>query len=826
VVDNNGTIDVLWIDKFDGYKFVMSADGGATWTAPVTVKYPFSVKALPPVILADTKGFIHIFWLSDKNDLSYAQTLANGVGTPSLWRVRRLASSVYDFDIHLDVEGVLHLGYVTNPAPNPGIAGVFYQHSSDGGSSWSAPTQLYESSYFRSLTPDQARIRISTSDNPDGKNVYVVWDDQPQKRIFMATSADSGITWNPAQELITPQANLGFKTPYHANVNVSQNKLLVTWQVGDPGTRCTPYSWMSTDGGKTWHTPIRILADATGCPESSDFISVDPAYPIILFTIQGTISLSAWNGSQWSSPEVQTGPASITDPATFDPVILGNERTAIYKNQFYVVGSGQGLNGDVWFIARQLDAISNLFPLSSAWSNDTNLAVVTQTITSLSSITDDAGNIHAFWVQSSGTTLEPTEPKIVYARWNGTEWTNPVSILTDLSSLPLNLSLQVDNKNHRLLLSWVSQSTGDLFFTWANSERSNIPQEWVAPVSLASPSPLTSSPAILVDASSRIVIAYAITLNEERGIYIIQSTDLGDTWSAPVRVFDAVSANWQMVDQPQLAVTEDGKLHILFTKYTLSGGKRPLGTFYSRSSDGGTSWTEPEAVSEQSVQWSDMVAFKETLHRFWQEKNRSVVTTYHQVSADGGTTWEPPLTLPNNAGAISNPSVSLDWTGKLHLLQMAQTDTGNLQELEWNTKNWQLSTTQKLDIPKQDSQIVLTSGITSQGNLYTIFEFEDASDISSKTNVFGLSRSLEESTEFQPFLSSISIPSASSLSTPTSSLQDTPTVPASLVNLQTNQSSLKKNIVGLLLVFVIVFLLFIITITNGRKDTSKAKQTK
>jgi hypothetical protein len=221
-----------------------------------------------------------------------------------------------------------------------------------------------------------------------------------------------------------------------------------------------------------------------------------------------------------------------------------------------------------------------------------------------------------------------------------------------------------------------------------------------------------------------------------------------------------------------------------------------------------------------------MVAFKETLHRFWQEKNRSVVTTYHQVSADGGTTWEPPLTLPNNAGAISNPSVSLDWTGKLHLLQMAQTDTGNLQELEWNTKNWQLSTTQKLDIPKQDSQIVLTSGITSQGNLYTIFEFEDASDISSKTNVFGLSRSLEESTEFQPFLSSISIPSASSLSTPTSSLQDTPTVPASLVNLQTNQSSLKKNIVGLLLVFVIVFLLFIITITNGRKDTSKAKQTK
>jgi hypothetical protein len=66
VVDNNGVLHVLWIDKFEGYKYVESP-GGLTRSSPVTMNYPFSIKqAAPPVFLTDTNGVIHILWLDDK----------------------------------------------------------------------------------------------------------------------------------------------------------------------------------------------------------------------------------------------------------------------------------------------------------------------------------------------------------------------------------------------------------------------------------------------------------------------------------------------------------------------------------------------------------------------------------------------------------------------------------------------------------------------------------------------------------------------------------------------------------------------------------------
>jgi hypothetical protein len=159
---------------------------------------------------------------------------------------------------------------------------------------------------------------------------------------------------------------------------------------------------------------------------------------------------------------------------------------------------------------------------------------------------------------------------------------------------------------------------------------------------------------MLVDASDRILIAYAITLNEQRGVYVIQSSDLGSTWSSPVRAFDATAVNWEMVDQPKLAVTEDGRLHILFTQYTLLGGQKAVGLYYSQSTDGGLTWTSPQMVNQNPVEWSEIESFQQTLHRFWQEKDQSVTSTYHQISSDGGMTWSQSAALPSDLNVLSD----------------------------------------------------------------------------------------------------------------------------------------------------------------------------
>jgi hypothetical protein len=72
-------------------------------------------------------------------------------------------------------------------------------------------------------------------------------------------------------------------------------------------------------------------------------------------------------------------------------------------------------------------------------------------------------------------------------------------------------------------------------------------------------------------------VSYAVPLNEGRGIYLTWSSDRGDSWSSPVRVFDAETAGWETVDQPRLAFDEDGALHTVFTRYSLPGGRGPLG---------------------------------------------------------------------------------------------------------------------------------------------------------------------------------------------------------------------------------------------------------
>ena len=85
---------------------------------------------------------------------------------------------------------------------------------------------------------------------------------------------------------------------------------------------------------------------------------------------------------------------------------------------------------------------------------------------------------------------------------------------------------------------------------------------------MPSPSKINSSPDLVVDGASRIVVAYAVSINEDRGIYVVQSTDNGDTWSLPRQVFDAVRAEWERVEQPKICLGTDGILHLSFVKGT------------------------------------------------------------------------------------------------------------------------------------------------------------------------------------------------------------------------------------------------------------------
>jgi hypothetical protein len=115
----------------------------------------------------------------------------------------------------------------------------------------------------------------------------------------------------------------------------------------------------------------------------------------------------------------------------------------------------------------------------------------------------------------------------------------------------------------------VDGTNGDILFSWANLDQASKPSAWEASKVLPSPSQLNSSPDIVVDAAGRIVIVYAVPLNENRGIYLAQSTDNGFTWSSYSQVFDGVASEWDIVDSPKITLSGDGNLHVLFTRQSI-----------------------------------------------------------------------------------------------------------------------------------------------------------------------------------------------------------------------------------------------------------------
>jgi hypothetical protein len=537
-----------------------------------------------------------------------------------------------------------------------------------------------------------------------------------------------------------------------------------------------------------------------------------------VLNIRGDLSLIAWDGTEWSDPETQNGLSVMSDPKTYDPILLQCQQVSYYGSTLFVVGCDQGGSEDVWFSSRPLDPVETLFPAPSDWGILKAVDTVPRQISFLSSVADQENNIHSIWVQSGSVETAQGEPEIQYVRLNSDGPSKPSSIFQDWPGLPVDLSVAIDNQQ-RLMLSWVDELSGDILFSWANSDRAGIPSEWTTPVVLTSPASLNGSPDILIDASNRIVIAYAVTLNEARGIYFVHSSDQGKTWSLPIRVFDAVSANWDAVDEPKLALTSDGHLHVLFTRFSVLGGRKSEGLYYSRSTNGGTTWSVPEAISEQNVLWSEIIGDdQQRAHRLWQVKDRSATIVYHQVSRDNGVTWDAPVKLSSMDGMVSVPALIMTGSGELHLLQLFTRDVPFLQEWDWAGERWRTLKARGLNVRDQSIPVSINAAITTEGVLSTLLLF-DRNDLldGHSSQLLNVDRKLAILGKAQ-FNSTVVMIAPEVISDPMNSidLQPTATRAPSLADLGSPPSS-NKNTIGFVLVLVVITALVIFSLPGRRK---------
>lgn len=689
VIDVNGVIHVLWQDEIFGTLYTRYQD--QQWSEPVAVSLPFGVTT--PFLIANPTGLIHAFWINELNQLNHSfvspENFANG---GSWFGIIQLAESAADFDVAFDNQGRMHVTYLRTMDTPDFPAGVYYRVSEDNGLNWTLASNIYTSPYYRSIAEDQANVDIEASSTEDAE-VYLSWDNRSRKQVYYTRSLDGGATWEEPQIVASPSTDNPSVRPVNIRVEGYRQGLLRLWQDGDPAVSCRQYYQDSTDGGSTWGEPLEMLSGFSACPQEQYYFQNGDLL-MLMTTLQSQVYLLAWNGNQWSFPQAQPDLISFQDPVTLDPVSLGCRRPGVDQSgDLTVVGCDTAGGGDIWVTDRSIGSVEEWFPPATSW---TGPELVNQSEVIISSpilLADTAGRMHAFWIgQDTETETNSGRDSILYSRKDANTWTRPAAVLQSPTGFTRQPAAAIDG-NDNLYVVWSGGQAGEIYFSRAPGNRANSPAEWVEAIVLPSVRQVGASPDIEIGPNGDIYVAYAIPLNEQRGVYVTKSEDGGTSWTEPVLAFDAVQAGWDLVDKPHILVSQNGVINVVMTKFSLPGGDGALGLFATISSDDGASWSEVKTVAEKQILWSDLLhTINGGVFRAWLESSIGGNFFQYQISRDQGVTWNPAASISTIGETVAEPALSSDVAGQIYLVQAIKDTTQGslLRNWLWDGIQWQL----------------------------------------------------------------------------------------------------------------------------------------
>jgi hypothetical protein len=746
VVGADQQLHVLWQDLLED-TFIYTHGEGNQWSQPMPVELPFGTRVgfpdldaeeptplFVPRLVADSTGLIHAFWLDAEGELFYSRTQAETFADFAAWTPRQsLAEGAVGMAVTVDENGRLHLTFMTSTHTSKTPIGLYYRQSADGGNTWSESTQLYQSAYFRLLTPDLAHLQMIQ----DAQNIYLVWDDHPFEQIFLIRSLDGGLSWDTPEEIDQRQEGDSLEAVGPRNIQIgSQNgQVHLTWQAGFEGINCAQYHQWSDNSGLTWQTSQTLMTAFPACPEEAQFIA-GPANLLLQIKTEDNTYLLVWDENDWLQPEEQPELTTFMDEAIFRPVDYTCGQTVFIEgDQLAAVSCGVGPGQDLWLTTRPLAPFVAGLQLTPIWSTPVSLAGEAEFVLSPLLVADEENRLHLFWQQADATFRGMAQKNtLFYAYWDGVSWSRKAAVLTSPRGTAEQPSVALDPQGN-LLAAW-GGTAGEIFFSRAATDQALIGSAWSNPISLPVPRPAAAAPSLIAEENGLVQVAYAITLNEERGIYMVTSKDGGANWSMPKRVFDAMAAGWDQVDQPRLTMTDENNWHLLWLRRSLSSGEAQL--YYAHSADGGQNWSEPMPVQSNAQQtaaivWHQIAGVGNgTVHLSWQEQNNSGISLWHQQSLDNGLNWSRPVRIVETT-TISPPQMTLDVVGQVYLTTVTSGDEGKasavLQQWVWQDGHWQANDSLDLQTRPVPRGSTLATTMTRDGHFAVAFvgrEVEEA----------------------------------------------------------------------------------------------------
>ncbi len=761
IVDHLGMIHAIWREEnVDSFFYTRKEEG--EWREPIPVELPFGTRrftpdlrgneATPlysPYLLAGEDGRIYAFWIDQNQTLLMSIVLADSFEIFDRWStLLRLDSSVVDFDVAVDANGDLYLSYIKGDSSAGGAAGVYYRRMDSVDIIWSGPEPLFTSAYYRAISSDYTNIDVAIAEddappaeegaevNDGNVGVFVVGDNRRVEQVLALQSPDEGETWE--SPLLVDERHLEDSEdaigPSKISVTVIDDEVHLIWLAGHE-TNCELYHQRSLDLGVTWEPPIIVPSDRDVCSEKFEAFVDENGLLFLLNYVAAQAYLQAWNGEEWGKPEEQPELTQFIDPATHRQVNFGCQQTAVIDgNNLLVIGCGSGtVSRDIWLLTRPLNDVTAWFPMleDPVWQEPEPLFESSEQQVGSLLVLSRGDTVHAFWLAQNDNRAE-TNAEIYHSQWDGQVWSRIVPLLTLDSPHADRLQGGID-ENGTFSLVWQNPETNTFFIKQVLEQNIRNPADWSEKRELIDADTLVSDVTLRFNEANVCHGVLAVPLNENRGLYWIQNEKSGESWTEPVLIFDAASAGWSMIDNPDLTQTTTGDLHVIMTQYDLQPEPVARALYYMRFREGGSTWTSPELISEGEIGWSEIVSLDEQVVLvMWQQFEDEGSQILFQQSFDNGRSWGNPFVFLEFAtNDTFHPALVTDEkNNQLHLMYMVNDDGENrsFHEHLWQNGRWRVGDTYPLFVNLNERFNALTAAKTVNGHLVLLSSFTETPD--------------------------------------------------------------------------------------------------
>ncbi|MFX0206700.1 MAG: sialidase family protein [Candidatus Hodarchaeota archaeon] len=230
--------------------------------------------------------------------------------------------------------------------------------------------------------------------------------------------------------------------------------------------------------------------------------------------------------------------------------------------------------------------------------------------------------------------------------------------------LPYTVNLGVSDDG-KIYLTWIAYSSGsyidsNILFTYSIDGG----QTFHSPIIISSieGEAILAHPWIAIDSNNVLYVTYSRRNSTSAGVYIVKSQNGGSSFEPPVTVTD--SSTQKYCGGAKVAVSSDGKIHVVWTDNRAGDGIQYLDIYFATSLDGGLTFgsnicinddlvvtpRSPESQFTRGPQGTPTIAIDSNsmVHIFWEDfRNYVDDTTYcrdiYYASSKNGTQFSENL---------------------------------------------------------------------------------------------------------------------------------------------------------------------------------------